>query len=102
MGDAGRWLVCSGRVHTAEADIYTHSMKHFKHPLCNTTLLPARGDEDVVDALHVQQGVMEGCSVTRSYWQPSPAELEVLKAGGCVVFTSLSLTHPPIRLDVTT
>ena len=35
-----------------------------------------------------------------SAWRPSPEELEVLNAGGCVTVTVWSGNHPPLSLGV--
>lgn len=74
-------------------------MNHFQHRFCNTALAPAEGDEDHVDTLHVQRGSIGGAVVTRSFWQPTPEELALLNAGGCVMLTVCSGTHAPLRLD---
>lgn len=81
-------------------------MQFYNHPDCNTVLAPAPGDEETVANLPVTQGhVYDGenkVAVVRSYWVPSDAELLLLNTGRyCVALTSLSQTHPPIRLDVT-
>lgn len=74
-------------------------MNHFKHPLCNTTIGPAKGDEDSVDVLHIQEGSFHGMRCRRSFWQPSAQELRCLAQGGPVVITMLGMSHPPITLE---
>lgn len=54
--------------------------------------LPIR-DEKVIMNGHV-------VNVMESMWEPTPAELELLKQGGKVMLTLMGDQHPPVRLDV--
>lgn len=75
-------------------------MNHFKHAFCNMALTAAPGTEDHVDTLHVQRDTENDYVITRSFWRPTPEELAVLNADGCVVLTMLARQCPPVRLEV--
>lgn len=76
-------------------------MEIYDHPQCNTTLNPAKGDEQSVEALPVCKGNMGVIPVVRSYWVPTDAELMLLLNGQhCIALSIVGHTHAPIRLDV--
>ena len=77
-------------------------MEHFKHPACNSALLPPSGEEGRVSALYIRRTHCEehGHMVT-SYWRPSPEELAMLNAGHSVELTVWGVTHPPLYVGVT-
>jgi hypothetical protein len=54
-----------------------------------------RGQEDDVRDLHVAE--IDGCSVSR--WEPTPAELDTLNAGGSVELWVMG-RQPPVFLTV--
>lgn len=41
-----------------------------------------------------------GLNAMRSRWEPTPAELEILNAGGSIELTVLGHLHPPVWLEV--
>lgn len=53
------------------------------------------GREDDVGALHVAQEEHDGTSFLVSKWEPTPDELERLKAGAPIVL-GLSVPHHPV------
>lgn len=77
-------------------------MNHINHALCNTSLLPAEGDEKDVDTLRVQRGTFQGHNCVRSFWTPTAEELLTILEGGHVCLTVLGNTHAALRLDVIT
>lgn len=63
-------------------------------PDCNFTFGAPAGQEADVLALHCRRHE-QGFT---SYWQPSPAEREVIAAGGHIIFTCRSNFHPVVSL----
>lgn len=67
------------------------------HKHCNDTLTPGANPNTV--SLPVARGLMGALRVVRSYWVPTAEELKILNKTGCVAFTVMGQTHPPIRVD---
>lgn len=70
----------------------------------NTRTLAAPGSWDHrqvdCDALPVTDTKIGNYPAMKSYWQPTPSELERLNAGGSVVLWVISETHPPVAVEV--
>lgn len=81
-------------------------MKAVKTKACNGVLLGqhlSTPDHPVFD-LHIQRldaGIDDTCNSVRSFWKPSDEEMLVLCRGGYVMLDVLGVTHPPLRIIVT-
>jgi hypothetical protein len=42
---------------------------------------------------------MKGPMQVASFWKPTPQELAVLNANGCVMFSTIGDVHPPITIE---
>jgi hypothetical protein len=56
--------------------------------------------QDEYHALAIRDEVVDGTPVMMSLWEPTPRELELLRAGGRVRLTILGTAHPPVALNV--
>lgn len=65
----------------------------------NTTLNPAKGDEDKVIPIRAYQGPDAiGNPTTVTVWQPSKEDIEAIKAGRQVVVSIAGYAFPPMML----
>lgn len=54
--------------------------------------------QDEYFALAIRDEVHEGIPIMTSVWEPTPAELAMLNAGGAVRLTICGTVHPPVML----
>lgn len=54
------------------------------------------------ETVHIEgpAGVPIECNAMTSLWEPTPQQLEILKAGGKVALRILGTSHPPVSLWV--
>lgn len=64
----------------------------------NATRVLAEG-QDEYHQLAIRDDVIDGVNHMTSLWEPTPAELATLVAGGSVRLTILGNTHPPVMLE---
>lgn len=57
-------------------------------------------NQDEFTALAIRDENVGGFNQMTSLWEPSPAELAALEAGGAVRLTILGMAHPPVMLTV--
>ncbi len=57
-------------------------------------------DQPEYKTLAVRREVLDGHPCMTSLWEPTPYELELLKAGGAVKLIVQGSTHPPVILSV--
>lgn len=62
---------------------------------------PEGWSKDRCGDLHVKEEMENGIPVMSSAWEPTPAELAILNAGGSVVLGIIGVAHPPVKLYVT-
>ena len=74
-------------------------MDPIHHKNCNDYLSPGNNPNTV--HLPIARGKMGVIPVVQSYWVPTKDELALLNSGGCVAFTAMGSTHPPIYMGVT-
>ena len=67
-----------------------------RHEMASVIMTAPPGQPEVRD-LHV--AIIDGCSVSR--WEPTPAELAILNAGGSVELWVMG-QQPPVMLTVAT
>jgi hypothetical protein len=82
-------------------------MEAIKHPTANTTLGPAKGDEETVETISATRlALTDGdppqvvANITVTYWQPSAADLVLLGQGRPIRLEVVGLRHPPVRVGV--
>jgi len=66
-------------------------------PLYATRVLADGQDEH--HRLAIRDDTINGVNYMTSLWEPTPAELEVLKQGGSVRLTIVGNTHPPVLVE---
>jgi hypothetical protein len=71
-----------------------------QHPTNNAVLGAPEGmTKDECQALPITLGVYEdGTKSLKSYWKPTPLELEILNKDGYVTLEVLGFQHPPVRI----
>ncbi len=65
--------------------------------ISNGTRILAEGQDEYY-ALAIRDEVVEGVPMMTSVWEPTPAELAMLNAGGAVLLTICGTVHPPVML----
>lgn len=82
-------------------------MEAIKHPTSNTTLGPAKGDEEIVESIFATRvALTEGDppqvvgNITVTYWQPSASDLVLIGQGRPIRLEVIGLRHPPVRVGV--
>jgi len=63
----------------------------------NATRILAESQDEYY-ALAIRDEVVDGQNQMASVWEPTPAEMAMLNAGGAVRLTILGTGHPPVML----
>jgi hypothetical protein len=82
-------------------------MEAIKHPTSNTTLGPAKGDEETVETIFATRvNLTDGdppqpvAHIVVTYWQPSASDLILIGQGRPVRLEVVGVRHPPVRVGV--
>ena len=78
-------------------------MRPTQHPSNNDVLkAPAGATVDECRALPITRVLYQPSNMPAvvSYWQPTPAQIELLKAGRPVWLSIVGHTHPPLAIGV--
>jgi hypothetical protein len=67
--------------------------------IANATRVLAES-QDEYNSLAIYDEVVDGANQMTSLWEPTPAELKMLMAGGSVRLSILGTIHPPVALTV--
>jgi hypothetical protein len=76
-------------------------MNPIKHPTNNFTFRAPEGMDDCID-LHVTRVDEQSGKENFSFWKPTPEELAMLNANGCVALSVFGSGHPPVWVGVAT